>query len=111
MIPLRDVIPSRSFPFINIGLIVINSIVFLFELSIPDADFPRFLRVFAIVPGDLLWPTVLTSMFIHGGWLHSWATCCTSGFSATTSKTASGTFAISCSTFFAERRPDSPTST
>ena len=70
MIPLRDVIPSRSFPFINIGLIALNGIVFLFELSIPDANFQSFLRVFAIVPGALLRPTVLTSMFIHGGWLH-----------------------------------------
>jgi membrane associated rhomboid family serine protease len=70
MIPLRDVIPSRTFPFINIALIVLNSVAFLAELSISDAGFQPFLRTFALVPGHLLWPTVLTSMFIHAGWLH-----------------------------------------
>jgi membrane associated rhomboid family serine protease len=70
MIPLRDVIPSRTFPFINIALIVINSVAFLFELSIADAGFTPFLRTFALVPGDLQWSTLLTSMFIHAGWLH-----------------------------------------
>ena len=70
MIPLRDVIPSRTFPFINIALIVLNSVAFLFELSIADASFQPFLRVFALVPGRLLWTSVLTSMFIHAGWLH-----------------------------------------
>jgi membrane associated rhomboid family serine protease len=70
MIPLRDVIPSRTFPAVNIALIGLNGIVFLFELSIPDANFQSFLRIFGMVPGDLWWPTVLTSMFIHGGWLH-----------------------------------------
>jgi rhomboid family protein len=70
MIPLRDVIPSRTFPFINIALIVLNSVAFLAELSISDAGFEPFLRTFALVPGDFLWTTVLTSMFIHGGWMH-----------------------------------------
>jgi membrane associated rhomboid family serine protease len=70
MIPLRDVIPSRTFPFINIGLIVLNSVAFLLELSISDPGFQPFLRAFALVPGAFLWPTVLTSMFIHAGWLH-----------------------------------------
>jgi membrane associated rhomboid family serine protease len=70
MIPLKDVIPSRTFPAVNIGLIALNSIVFLFELSIPDASMEAFLRAYGVVPGDFWWPTVLTSMFIHAGWLH-----------------------------------------
>ena len=35
MIPLRDVVPSRTFPFITVGLIALNSLAFLFELSLP----------------------------------------------------------------------------
>ena len=70
MIPLRDVIPSRTFPAVNIALIVLNGIVFVFELSMPDANLQVFLHTFAIVPGEFWWPTVITSMFIHGGWLH-----------------------------------------
>jgi membrane associated rhomboid family serine protease len=70
MIPLRDVIPSRTFPFINIAIIVVNAVAFLFELSLSDAGLQPFLQTFAVVPGDFLWPTLLTSMFIHAGWLH-----------------------------------------
>jgi len=70
MIPLRDVIPSRTFPFINISLIVLNAVAFLYELSIAGVNFEPFLRVFAMVPGDFVWPTVITSMFLHAGWLH-----------------------------------------
>src|SRR5438552_9189820 len=70
MIPLRDVIPSRTFPFINISLIVLNSVAFVWELSISNAAFSPFLRAFALVPGDFVWTSVLTSMFIHAGWLH-----------------------------------------
>jgi membrane associated rhomboid family serine protease len=70
MIPLRDVIQTRTFPFITILLIVANAVAFLFELSIPDPSMPGFLRTFAMVPADLAWPTVFTSMFLHSGWLH-----------------------------------------
>jgi membrane associated rhomboid family serine protease len=70
MIPLRDVIPSRRFPFINIALIALNTLAFVFELSLSDNAFQPFMRAFALVPADLLWPTMLTSMFIHAGWLH-----------------------------------------
>jgi membrane associated rhomboid family serine protease len=70
MIPLRDVIPSRTFPFINISLIVANALAFILELSMSDAGFEPFLRAFALVPRHFSWTTVFTSMFIHGGWLH-----------------------------------------
>ena len=70
MIPLRDVIPSRTFPAVNIALIVLNTIVFFYELSIPDAALLPFMRVFAMVPGHFAWPTIFTSMFIHGGFMH-----------------------------------------
>ena len=53
MIPLRDVIPSRSFPFINIALIVLNSVAFLAELSVSNGGFEPFLRTFALVPAEL----------------------------------------------------------
>jgi membrane associated rhomboid family serine protease len=70
MIPLRDVIPSRTFPFINIAIIVINTAAFFFELSVSNAGFQPFLRTFALVPATFAWSALLTSMFIHGGWLH-----------------------------------------
>jgi len=70
VIPLRDVIPSRTVPFVTILLIALNALAFFFELSLPQGALEPFLRTFGIVPGALVWPTIITSMFIHGGWLH-----------------------------------------
>ena len=33
MLPLRDINPTRRFPFVNYALIIINVLVFLWELS------------------------------------------------------------------------------
>ena len=70
MIPLRDVIPTRTFPFITILIIVLNSLAFLYEQSLTDAAFRTLTQMFAMVPATLVWSTIITSMFMHGGWLH-----------------------------------------
>jgi membrane associated rhomboid family serine protease len=70
MIPLRDVIPSRTTPFVTIAIIAINAAAFLFEISLPDDQLETFFRLYGVVPAIFTWPTVLTSMFLHGGWLH-----------------------------------------
>ena len=70
MIPLRDVVPSRTVPFITVGLIALNGLAFVFELSLPDASLEPFLQVYGVVPAVLSWPTIFTSMFLHAGWLH-----------------------------------------
>jgi membrane associated rhomboid family serine protease len=70
VIPLKDVIPSRTVPVVTILLITLNSLAFLFELSLPNGVLEVFLRVYGVVPGDLSSLTLLTSMFLHGGWLH-----------------------------------------
>jgi hypothetical protein len=35
MIPLRDVIPSRTTPFITVTLIVLNALAWFYELAVP----------------------------------------------------------------------------
>jgi membrane associated rhomboid family serine protease len=70
MIPLRDVIPSRTFPFFTITFIVVNSVAFLFELSLPEPALDSFLLMYGVVPVRFSWLAVVTSMFLHGGWLH-----------------------------------------
>lgn len=70
MIPLRDVIPSRTFPLFTIAFIVFNSVAFLFEISLPERALEAFLNAYGVVPARFSWLTVLTSMFLHGGWLH-----------------------------------------
>src|SRR6185436_4947168 len=69
MIPLRDVIPSRTTPYTTITLIVLNSIVFLFQLSL-GKQVNEFILNFGLVPAAFSWVTVFTSMFLHGGFLH-----------------------------------------
>jgi membrane associated rhomboid family serine protease len=70
MIPLRDVIPSRTTPYITVTIIVLNLLTWLFELSLPGDVLPVFLQVYGVVPADFHASTLITSMFLHGGWMH-----------------------------------------
>ena len=71
MIPLGDVSrrPVRI-PVVTGGIIALNAIVFLMELMNGES----FIRRWALVPADIAagqrWNTVLTAMFLHGGWEH-----------------------------------------
>jgi len=69
MIPLRDTIPSTRVPVVNYVLIVANVVVFFYELS-QGPHIERFLRTYGLVPHDFAVRNLLTSMFLHGGWLH-----------------------------------------
>jgi membrane associated rhomboid family serine protease len=70
MIPLRDVIPSRTTPYVTVILIIINALAFWFELLLTGPERQAFIREYGIVPAAFTWSSVLTSMFLHGGWLH-----------------------------------------
>jgi membrane associated rhomboid family serine protease len=70
MIPLRDVIPSRTFPFFTIAFIVLNTIAFLYEWSLPKAALERFIQTYGVVPIRLDAMSIFTSMFLHAGWMH-----------------------------------------
>ena len=70
MIPLRDVIPSRTFPFFTITFIVLNSIAFLYEQSLTRPALEQFVHVYGVVPARLDLITIFTSMFLHAGWMH-----------------------------------------
>src|SRR5712692_7222375 len=70
MIPLRDVIPSRTTPYITVTIIGLNALAWLFELSLDHETLNEFLTVYGVVPASFAWPTLVTSMFLHGGWSH-----------------------------------------
>jgi membrane associated rhomboid family serine protease len=70
MIPLRDVIPSRSTPYITLTIIVLNVIAWLVEISLPREALPVFLQVYGVVPADFHGSTLISSMFLHGSWSH-----------------------------------------
>jgi membrane associated rhomboid family serine protease len=70
MIPLRDVIPSRTPPVVTVTLIGANAAAFVFERSLAPQDLTALIETYGVVPAAFSWSTVLTSMFLHGGLLH-----------------------------------------
>ena len=70
MIPLRDVIPSRTTPYITVTIIILNALAWLFEVSLDPNDLNRFLTIYGVVPAYFAAPTLITSMFLHGSWMH-----------------------------------------
>lgn len=82
MIPLKDINPTRTTPYVNIALIVINVVVFLYTATMPHRAQQAFAVAHGAVPARIaallaghgtaevaLLPLV-TSMFLHGGLLH-----------------------------------------
>jgi membrane associated rhomboid family serine protease len=69
VIPLRDVIPSRTTPVMTIALIVVNALVFAYQFSLGESG-NDFVLYFGLIPAAFSWVAVLTSMFLHGGVLH-----------------------------------------
>jgi membrane associated rhomboid family serine protease len=87
MIPIRDDAPRYSVPYVTYFLVALNVLIFLFEVYLGQIN-PRarlqFLNQFGVVPAlvtgavpgyaaegpvmSLL--SIVTSMFLHGGWLH-----------------------------------------
>jgi len=70
MFPVSDVIPSRTTPFVTVGLILVNAAVFLYELQLSRPELQLFAFLFGVVPARFELSTLVTSMFIHEGWLH-----------------------------------------
>ncbi len=87
MIPIRDDTPRFSTPFVTYFVIALNTLVFLFELSVSEQGrgaLNSFIYHFGVVPWRFdhvlaAWPAssltglflpILTSMFLHASWLH-----------------------------------------
>ncbi len=86
MVPLRDNNPTTITPYITYGLIVVNVLIFFKEISLNSQQLNQFFQLYAVVPRELTasftgsaaainqpvpeWLTLITSQFLHGGWLH-----------------------------------------
>ena len=86
MIPIRDDPgePRRSFPSVMLGILVLNVLVFVYELGFGSAALDNLFLSAGVVPVEytrgvavgppppfgVTWLTLLTSMFLHGGFLH-----------------------------------------
>jgi membrane associated rhomboid family serine protease len=80
--PLKDNVPTRSFPVVTVALIAVNTLVFLWQISGTPLDvdvvhygyYPCDVQGPCVAPATEheigLVPSVFTSMFMHGGWFH-----------------------------------------
>src|SRR5256885_10860097 len=78
-IPLKDLNPRRTYPFVNNSLILINVLVFLYQYTLPPHAFKSFVLTYATIPArfpawlsghgplDAAFLPLLTSMFLHSG--------------------------------------------
>lgn len=85
MLPIGDENEQgNGIAFVTLAMVAINVLVFLFQASLPsDASLQSFVTAWGVVPreyatgqdlppviGFPYWTTLLTSMFLHGGWGH-----------------------------------------
>ncbi len=83
MIPLKDDNPTYSYPYVTVAFIIINVMVFLYQISLGFKGMNYFIYTMAAIPYEIthlvdvgppavLAPpfTLLTAMFVHGGILH-----------------------------------------
>lgn len=84
MIPIGDYAGERrNFPFVNYALIAINVLAFIYELTLSGAGLDEFFLRWGAIPSAIVggdgaalpyglpvYVTLLTSLFLHGGWLH-----------------------------------------
>jgi len=85
-IPLKDLNPTRTYPFVNITLILANIVVFIYELgleaTLPRKAFEALLFSYSTVPArfppswwghasfEVSFMPLFTSMFLQSGFLH-----------------------------------------
>jgi membrane associated rhomboid family serine protease len=82
VLPLKDNVPTRTFPVVTVALIAANVVVWLWEVSGGVNDevlrygyYPCTVEGPCVQPASLVahvpwYEGVFTSMFLHGGWLH-----------------------------------------
>lgn len=75
MIPIGDDnIPGAKFPIVNVLLIIVNVLVFLYEVLLDPNALQAFINHWGVTPTQILagqnWITLITGMFMHAGWLH-----------------------------------------
>jgi membrane associated rhomboid family serine protease len=84
MIPIKDNIPTRTFPIITMAVIFVNILIFLWQrITLTTQETEMLFRYYGLVPKEFslaissrmdLLPyntlTIFTSLFLHGGILH-----------------------------------------
>ena len=70
MIPVRALLYRRSAPVMTLVIIAVNVFCFLYEMAHPIYLRDRFIEHYALITDQPHLASFVTSMFLHGGWLH-----------------------------------------
>ncbi|NEQ65587.1 MAG: rhomboid family intramembrane serine protease [Symploca sp. SIO1B1] len=84
MVPIGDENPTQITPVVTYILIIVNILIFIYELTLPAPQLDQFFQLFAVVPKELTADfsgtvvnqpvpeplTLITSQFLHGGFAH-----------------------------------------
>jgi membrane associated rhomboid family serine protease len=82
IIPIRDSHPSGIFPYVTMGIILVNSLVWFYEISLGPGE-ERFLVEYSLIPARFLHffeykgglvdnalVPLVSSLFLHASWMH-----------------------------------------
>lgn len=67
MLPVQDVLPSRSTPWVTTILVVVIGVVYVVQTLLADLDMRRMILAYGLVPAHLSWPALFTSILLTGG--------------------------------------------
>jgi membrane associated rhomboid family serine protease len=76
MFPLYDTVRSHKFPLINLIVVGLNAVAFLWEIQMDPAELRAFIFSYGLIPAQFLgtpseeWIKIFSSMFLHGSWFH-----------------------------------------
>jgi membrane associated rhomboid family serine protease len=77
MFPIKDLNEARTVPIATYLIILLNSLIFLFELSLGQGNQESFFQQYGLVPANFFSQSTLSgiesifsSMFLHAGWAH-----------------------------------------
>lgn len=82
MIPLRDSVRSSTFPIVNVSIILLNVLIYIWEVSMTPSDLNLVFHELGVIPAEVMHTvylgapltpvlvTFVTATFLHGGWVH-----------------------------------------
>ena len=69
-----DQVKGGSFPLFAYAFIALNVIIFFYQISLGQQGAQQFITHYGTIPQEITsgqdWFTMITSMFLHGGWMH-----------------------------------------
>ena len=54
MIPFRDDVPARRYPVMTVLIILVNVVVFAYELAVPDRHLEQMILDYGVIPARLM---------------------------------------------------------